>query len=142
MLCGWVGGTKWCPILLLTFNCVSSSVGEGMTVGEAPRLLIATLSKAVPTGDTAGLPYQSSSVLSWKFCVISQGCNTTKKMLFSTPFDAIADFARRTTGGGGRSRRDDSRDRDLRFLVPCINNHCLAALASFSQLKPCIKVLE
>ena len=37
---------------------------------------------------------------------------------FSTPFDAIADFARRTTGGGGgRSRRDDSRDRDLRFTA-------------------------
>ena len=76
----WVGGwNKMVSHLLLTFNCVSSSVGEGMTVGEAPRLLIATLSKAVPTGDTAGLPYQSSSVLSWKFCVISQGCNTTKK---------------------------------------------------------------
>ena len=38
-------------------------------------------------------------------------------LLFSTPFDAIADFARRTTGGGGRSRRDDSRDRDLRFVL-------------------------
>ena len=40
------------------------------------------------------------------------------RLLLSSPFDAIADFARRSTGGGGgRSRRDDSRDRDLRSDV-------------------------
>ena len=49
------------------------------------------------------------------FLVFSPRWNQPQ-LLFSTPFDAIADFARRTTGGGGRSRRDDSRERDLRFL--------------------------
>jgi len=41
---------------------------------------------------------------------------------YSTPFDAIADFARRTTGGGGRSRRDDSRERDLRHEMSVPND--------------------
>ena len=43
-------------------------------------------------------------------------------VLLSSPFDAIADFARRSTGGGGgRSRRDDSRDRDLRSDISFLN---------------------
>ena len=43
-------------------------------------------------------------------------------LLLSSPFDAIADFARRSTGGGGgRSRRDDSRDRDLRSDISFLN---------------------
>merc|ERR1712029_538060 len=42
---------------------------------------------------------------------------------YSSPFDAIADFARRSTGGGGgRSRRDDSRDRDLRHEMSVPND--------------------
>ena len=61
--------------------------------------------------------------VNWKFilkiflCFFKDAVEVKQtNLLFSTPFDAIADFARRTTGGGGRSRRDDSRDRDLRFF--------------------------
>ena len=117
---GWVGESDAhvplktffaCCFISVESTCVTSPAGEGMTEGEAPRLLTAMLSKAGPTGDLECFPKMF-------FCFFKDAVKVKQtNLLFSTPFDAIADFARRTTGGGGRSRRDDSRDRDLRFVL-------------------------
>ena len=105
-----------CCFISVESTCVTSPAGEGMTEGEAHRLLTAMLSKAGLTGDLeCQMKVYPENVL---VCLLKDAVKVKQtNLLFSTPFDAIADFARRTTGGGGRSRRDDSRDRDLRFVL-------------------------